>query len=134
MTCRFCFREVSSLLGNGQYQLWLRKRHNSFHFEFVLRGLSCNHANAVPSLLLQFFSLVILFSKEYMSSCNFPFVFYTPQESPDFPAFFIPCNPGPSMNILNVGDKLPVQRGFLTNSAGDLLPALGFLGGLYNFL
>ena len=37
------------------------------------------------------------------------------------------------MNILLVGDKLPMQRGFFTNSAGDLLSALGFLGGLYNF-
>ena len=37
------------------------------------------------------------------------------------------------MNILHAGDKSPVQRGFLTNSMGDLLPALGFLGGLYNF-
>ena len=26
-----------------------------------------------------------------------------------------------------------MQRGFFTNSVGDLLPALGFLGGLYNF-
>ena len=37
------------------------------------------------------------------------------------------------MNILCRGDKLPVQRGFFTNSAGNLLPALDFLGGLYNF-
>ena len=37
------------------------------------------------------------------------------------------------MNILRAGDKSPVQRGFFTNSAGDLLPALGFLGGPYNF-
>ena len=37
------------------------------------------------------------------------------------------------MNILRAGDKSPVQRGFFTNSAGDLLPALGFLGGLHNF-
>ena len=37
------------------------------------------------------------------------------------------------MNILHVDNKLPVQRGFFANSAGDLLPALGFLGGLYNF-
>ena len=40
---------------------------------------------------------------------------------------------GPSMNILHTGDKLPVQRGFFTNSSGDLLPTLGFLGRLYNF-
>ena len=37
------------------------------------------------------------------------------------------------MNILREGNKFPVQRGFFTNSAGDLLPALDFLGGLYNF-
>ena len=37
------------------------------------------------------------------------------------------------MNISRVGDKSLVQRGFSTNSAGDLLPALEFLGGLYNF-
>ena len=37
------------------------------------------------------------------------------------------------MNILQAGDKSPVQRGFFTNSAGGLLPALGSLGGLYNF-
>ena len=37
------------------------------------------------------------------------------------------------MNILCTGDKSLVQRGFFTNSAGNLLPALGFLGGLYNF-
>ena len=36
---------------------------------------------------------------------------------------------GLSMNILSDG-----ERGFFTNSAGNLLPALGFLGGLYNFL
>ena len=40
---------------------------------------------------------------------------------------------GLSMNILHVDNKLPVQRGFFANSAGDLLPALGFLGGLHNF-
>ena len=40
---------------------------------------------------------------------------------------------GLSMNILHAGDKSPMQRGFLTNSAGDLFPALGFLGRLYNF-
>ena len=40
---------------------------------------------------------------------------------------------GLSINILCAGDKSPVQRGFFTNSVGDLLPALGFLGGFYNF-
>ena len=39
---------------------------------------------------------------------------------------------GLSMNILHTGNKSPVQRGFFTESAGDLLPTLGFLGGLYN--
>ena len=37
------------------------------------------------------------------------------------------------MNILRVDNKSPVQRGFFTNSVGDLLPTLGFLGGLNNF-
>ena len=37
------------------------------------------------------------------------------------------------MNISHVGGKSPVQRGFYTNSVGDLLTALGFLGGLHNF-
>ena len=37
------------------------------------------------------------------------------------------------MNILRMGNKSPVQRGFFTNSVGDLLPTLGFLGGLNNF-
>ena len=37
------------------------------------------------------------------------------------------------MNILRAGDKSRVQRGLFTNSAGDLLPALDFLGGLHNF-
>ena len=32
------------------------------------------------------------------------------------------------MNILHAGN-----RGFFTNSAGNLLPDLEFLGGLYNF-
>ena len=40
---------------------------------------------------------------------------------------------GLSMNILHMGDKLPMQQGFFTNSTRDLLPALDFLGGLYNF-
>ena len=40
---------------------------------------------------------------------------------------------GLSVNILHTGNKSPVQRGFFTESAGDLLPTLGFLGGLYNF-
>ena len=40
---------------------------------------------------------------------------------------------GYSKNYLHMGDKLPVQRGFFTNGASDLLPALGFLGGLYSF-
>ena len=39
-----------------------------------------------------------------------------------------------SMNILHVGDKLPMQRGFFRNSMGNLLPTLGFLGGRYNVL
>ena len=46
---------------------------------------------------------------------------------------FLLAFPGLSMNILHVSDKLPVQRGFFTNSEGDLLRALGLLGGLYNF-
>ena len=37
------------------------------------------------------------------------------------------------MNILRTGDKSPVQRGFFTNSTGNLLPTLEFLGGLNNF-
>ena len=40
---------------------------------------------------------------------------------------------GISMNILHTGNKLPMERGFSKNGAGDLLPALRFLGGLYNF-
>ena len=39
---------------------------------------------------------------------------------------------GLSMNILLAGDKSPAQRLFQI-SAGDLLPALRFLGGLRNF-
>ena len=42
-------------------------------------------------------------------------------------------NPGLSMNILCTGNKLLLQRGFFKNSAGHLLLALRFLGGLYNF-
>ena len=37
------------------------------------------------------------------------------------------------MNVLHMGDKSPMQKGFFENSTGDLLPALTFLGGLYNF-
>ena len=37
------------------------------------------------------------------------------------------------MNIFRAGDKLPVQRGFFTDSARDLLPVLDFLGELNNF-
>ena len=37
------------------------------------------------------------------------------------------------MNISSAGDKSPVQRGFSKIGAGDLLPALRFLGELYNF-
>ena len=40
---------------------------------------------------------------------------------------------GLSMNILRAGDKLPAQRGFFKNGAGDLLPTLRFQGGVYNF-
>ena len=40
---------------------------------------------------------------------------------------------GLSMDILRGGYKLPVQRGFSKNGAGNLLPALRFLGRLYNF-
>ena len=38
-----------------------------------------------------------------------------------------------SMNILRMGNKLPLQERFFKNSVGDLLPTLRFLGGLYNF-
>ena len=37
------------------------------------------------------------------------------------------------MNILHMGNKSPVQRGYFKNSAGDLLSALRFPGKLYNF-
>ena len=37
------------------------------------------------------------------------------------------------MNILCVGDKSPMQKGFSKNGVGDLLPALRFVGRLYNF-
>ena len=40
---------------------------------------------------------------------------------------------GLSNNILCAGNKSSVQQGFFTNSMGDLLPILDFLGGLYNF-
>ena len=40
---------------------------------------------------------------------------------------------GLSVNILRAGDKSPVQERFLKTSVGDLLPALRFLGGFYNF-
>ena len=36
------------------------------------------------------------------------------------------------MNILCAGDESPMQS-FFENGTGDLLPALGFLGRLYNF-
>ena len=35
--------------------------------------------------------------------------------------------------IRQLFDKLPLQRGFFRNSAGDLVPALMFLNRLYNF-
>ena len=37
------------------------------------------------------------------------------------------------MNIMRAGDKSPVQISSFKNSAGNLLPTLRFLGGLYNF-
>ena len=37
------------------------------------------------------------------------------------------------MNTLCAVNKLPMQRGFFKTSMGDLLPALRFLGRLYNF-
>ena len=37
------------------------------------------------------------------------------------------------MNILHTGNKLPVQKGFFKNGAGDLLHTLRFLGRLYHF-
>ena len=37
------------------------------------------------------------------------------------------------MSILHVGKKLPGQSGFSKNGTGYLLPALRFLGRLYNF-
>ena len=43
------------------------------------------------------------------------------------------CSTGLWMNILNMGNKSPVQRGYFKNSAGDLLSALRFPGRLYNF-
>ena len=43
-------------------------------------------------------------------------------------SFFRPFN-----EYLHMGDKSPMQRGFFTKSTGVLLPALGFLGRLYNF-
>ena len=38
-----------------------------------------------------------------------------------------------SMNIFCAGNKSSVQRGFSKNGTGNLLPALRFLSGLYNF-
>ena len=111
---RFRFLEASPLFGNqlillsvmvtlsDQYQLRLTKGHNSFHFEFVLRRLSYDHVNAVPSLLLRFFSLVNLISNGYMSSRNFPFVFYAPsQESLYLPAFSVLCNHVVSQRLIS---------------------------------
>ena len=37
------------------------------------------------------------------------------------------------MSILRTGNKSPLQGGFFTNTTGDLLPTLRFLGRLYNF-
>ena len=39
----------------------------------------------------------------------------------------------PFNEYLHAGDKSPMQKGFFNNSTGDLLPALSFLGRLYNF-
>ena len=38
-----------------------------------------------------------------------------------------------SINLLHTGNKLPMQRGFLKNSAGNIFAASRFLGGLYTF-
>ena len=38
-----------------------------------------------------------------------------------------------SMNILCLGDKSPIQRGFFKNKTSRLVPALRFLVGLYKF-
>ena len=38
-----------------------------------------------------------------------------------------------SINILCAGNKSPMLGGFFKNSMGDLLPALRFLGRLYNY-
>ena len=51
----------------------------------------------------------------------------------NFLKYFSGTITGLSMNILCAGDKLPMQRGFPKNGMGSLLPALRFLGGLYNF-
>ena len=40
---------------------------------------------------------------------------------------------GLSMNILRAANKLPMQKSFFKKSTDDLLPALSFRGGLYNF-
>ena len=42
------------------------------------------------------------------------------------------ANTGLSMNILCAGNKSVMQRDLFKNSAGDLLPTLRFLSGLYN--
>ena len=38
------------------------------------------------------------------------------------------------MNILRAGNKSPLQKGFITNSSGDLLPSLGGLFDFCNFV
>ena len=46
---------------------------------------------------------------------------------------YIIWHAGLSMNILHTGNKSPMQERFSKNSVSDLLPALRFLGRLYNF-
>ena len=60
------------------------------------------------------------------------FSVYVEVENSSIVVLFLRIWTGLSMNILRLGDKSPMQRGFFTNSAGDLLSALRFLGELSN--
>ena len=64
--------------------------------------------------------------------CNKPFKAFLERQMCNFSVLYLfsISVTGPQMNTLHAWDKSPMDRGFFTNSTGDLLPFLGFLGGL----
>ena len=107
------------------------KMKNNFFFLFFRNNKS--RSSAFRNFNLTKYHMFWLSSESFSTMCDIFFIKKAHVQLKQLWSSVPVLVSGLSMNILHTGNKSPMQRHFLKNSAGDLLPTLRFLGRLYNF-